>query len=163
MKNAGDNQFLRFLLIFLHLILGLNGLAGGLLLMLKPDGSLLQMNVDWLQYSPFPNFLLPGVLLFTFLGVLPLLTLFGLITNKNVHLLNFLNLYADRNWAWCFSLYTGTIAILWINVQLVMTQYFWLQPVISLTGLAILVLTLVPRVMNYYHLKTNSLNLTDLS
>jgi hypothetical protein len=41
-----------FLLLF---ILALNALTAGAMLMLKPDGSLIQLNPEWLGKTPFPN------------------------------------------------------------------------------------------------------------
>jgi len=138
------------LLCSLHLFLGINGLAGGILLIIKPEGSLLGMNVDWLNRSPFESYLIPGILLAFFLGVIPLVTFFGLIIKKNWRFANLFNIYRNRYWAWSFSLYTGIIAITWITVQLILTQYFWIQPVIIFIGLLILILTLVPEVMNRF-------------
>jgi len=140
------------LLCLLHLFLGLNGLAGGILLIIKPDGSLLGMNVDWLNRSPFESYLIPGILLAFFPGVVPLVTFLGLIIKKNWRFANLFNIYRNRYWAWSFSLYSGIIAITWITVQLILTQYFWIQPVIIFIGLLILILTLVPEVMNRFEL-----------
>lgn len=129
------------LLSLLHLFLGLNGLAGGMLLMIKRDGSLLGMQAEWLDRSPFKNYLVPGFLLSLFLGILPLLTFLGLVKKRNWKFTDLFNLYHDRNWAWCFSLYTGIIAITWITIQLILTQYFWIQPVIIFNGLFIIILS----------------------
>jgi len=144
------HPFLLFPLCMLHLFLGIGALFGGLMLILKPDGSLLGMNPDWLNHSPFNNFLIPGLILFTLNGVLPLITVIGLIKKPDWTWANTLNIYADRHWAWTFSLYTGIIIITWITVQLLMTQYFWLQPIMILTGILILILTLSPSLMKKF-------------
>lgn len=146
------NKLPLILLCFLHLFLGINGLAGGTLLVIRPDGSLLGMQTDWLNHSPFNNYLLPGLLLSIFLGILPLITIAGLIMKKNRRSMNLFNIYQNRNWAWTFSLYTGIIAITWITVQLIMTQYFWIQPVIIFTGLFIIIITMLPGLMKHYEL-----------
>jgi hypothetical protein len=140
----------KFLLALLHLFLGINGLAGGVLLFIKPDGSLLGMQKNWLEHSPFTNYLIPGLLLATFLGLLPLLTFTGLITKNNWRFPEGLNIYKNRSWAWTYSLYTGIIAIFWITIQLILTQYFWIQPVIIFIGLFIIILSLVPEIMDHY-------------
>ena len=139
-----------YLLCFLHFILGINGSVGGILLMLKSDGSILGMEPDWLNDSPFNSYFIPGLLLFIFLGAFSFLTLAGLLRKKNWHMLNKLNIYKDRNWAWTYSLYTGIISIIWITVQQIMTQYFWIQPVITIVGILIIICTLVPEVMKQY-------------
>jgi hypothetical protein len=57
------------LLIGMELITGATGLAGGLLLALKPDGSLLQAQTSALQDAPFTDWRLPGLLLASLVGV----------------------------------------------------------------------------------------------
>jgi len=81
-----------------------------------------------------------------------IITFYGLITNKENNYFNVLNIYSDRNWAWTYSLYLGIITIVWINIQMILTSFFWLQPIIIFIGLAIIILTLVPGVMDYYQL-----------
>jgi hypothetical protein len=43
--------------------LGLMAIAGGAALVYKPDGSVMQMPLSWLAGSPFPDFLVPGLIL----------------------------------------------------------------------------------------------------
>lgn len=134
----------------LHLTLGFNGLVGGILLMLRTDGSLLGMQPDLLIDSPFRNYLVPGILLSLFIGVIPLVTFTGLIIKIKWKVVKMLNVYRTMHWAWTFSLYTGIISIFWITVQLIMTQYFWIQPVIIFIGLFIIIITMIPAVMKHY-------------
>jgi len=47
----------------LLVVLGVMALAGGAALVLKPDGSVMQMPVGWLSGSPFPDFFVPGLIL----------------------------------------------------------------------------------------------------
>ncbi len=144
------HRFPIYFLFFLHFFLGVNGSAGGLLLVIKPDGSLLGMQSGWLDHSPFKDYLIPGLLLLIFLGILPLLTLSGLARIKNRVRTNKFNIYRNRNWAWAYSLYTGITAIIWITVQLILAGYFWIQPVIIFNGLLIIIFTLLPGVMKHY-------------
>jgi hypothetical protein len=61
-------QFALMLLLF-------NGIAacfGGWMLMRSPDGSALNMTVDLLIHSPFADYLVPGIILFIFNGLLSL-------------------------------------------------------------------------------------------
>ena len=144
--------FAVYVLLFLHLFLGLGAATGGLLLMLRPDGSLLQMQPGWLNDTVFVNYFIPGFLLFTFLGALSILTLTGIFIKPDFAWTRALNLYPGKHWSWAFSIYTGISSITWITVQLVMTQYFWIQPVIIFNGLLILAFTLLPGTMNYLSL-----------
>lgn len=139
-----------YFLFVLHLFIGLNASAGGLLMILKPDGSLLGMQQVWLVNSPFENYFIPGLILFLMLGIVPLFVFYGLLRKSEMKLLNSLNIYKYMHWAWTYSFYTGVITIIWILVQLVMTQYFWLQPVIIGTGILIIIFTMMPSVIKYY-------------
>jgi hypothetical protein len=61
------------LAVALEIFLGLGALFGGGALVLAPDGHLLGMPTKLLAGSPFPSFLVPGIVLFTCLGLAPLL------------------------------------------------------------------------------------------
>jgi len=60
------------LAVVLEIFLGLGALFGGGALILGPDGHLLGMPTALLAGSPFPSYLVPGIILFTFVGVAPL-------------------------------------------------------------------------------------------
>ena len=59
--------------VALEVFLGLGALFGGGALILAPDGHLLGMQVKLLAGSPFPSFLVPGIILFALIGVAPLM------------------------------------------------------------------------------------------
>jgi hypothetical protein len=61
------------LAIGLEIFLSLGALYGGGALILGPDGHLLGMPTSLLAGSPFHSYLLPGIILFTFVGIAPLL------------------------------------------------------------------------------------------
>jgi hypothetical protein len=61
------------LAVVLEIFLGLGALFGGGAFILAPDGHLLGMPTKLLAGSPFPSFLVPGIILFTFVGLAPLL------------------------------------------------------------------------------------------
>jgi hypothetical protein len=61
------------LAVVLEIFLGLGALFGGGALILAPDGHLLGMPTKLLAGSPFPSYLVPGIVLFTFVGLAPLL------------------------------------------------------------------------------------------
>lgn len=130
-------------------LLGAGGMGGAALLILRPDGSLLGMEAGWLDGSPFSSYLLPGVLLLIAGGLLPLIALVGVLWQPSWRWAEGLNIYRTYHWGWAFSLYSGIAAIIWIAVQQVVARYFILQPVISVGGAVILILTLLPASMNY--------------
>lgn len=58
----------RWLLAAMCWFVALTALGGGLALVLRPDGSLLETPPSLLRYSPFTSFLIPGVLLLVVIG-----------------------------------------------------------------------------------------------
>lgn len=139
-----------YVLLINLFVISISGVTGGLLLIIKTDGSLLGLKSNWLDNSPFENYLLPGILLFLTNGLLPLFTLIGNLFRPEWKWANVINLYKHMHWSWAFSIYSGIVCIIWIIVQQIMTSYFWLQPVILSIGLFIILLSLIPSVMKKY-------------
>jgi hypothetical protein len=61
------------LAVALEVFLGLGALFGGGGFLPAPDGDLLGMPTSLLACSPFPSYLVPGIVLFTFVGIAPLI------------------------------------------------------------------------------------------
>lgn len=139
------------LLIFLHILLGVGAVFGGLVLIIDPSGSLIHMPISIIEQSPFPNFLIPGIILFGVLGVLPLLVAYGLITKKSWKTAERFNLYRDKHWSWTFSLYIGFAVIIWITVEAyIIGSVVFIHLFYIAVGLKIQAVTLLPSVQNYY-------------
>jgi hypothetical protein len=138
-----------YLLLSLHAFLGVSSLHRGIAFIIKPNGSLLGMQTEWLKKTPFQSFLIPGLILVFILGAFPLITIIGLFLKPKWDLAEKLNIYKNKHWAWAFSLYAGINVIIWITVQQIMTEYFWLQPVMNFTGLLIIICTLTPPIIHY--------------
>jgi hypothetical protein len=143
----------RLILFVLLLVLAINGLTAGVLLLIDPDGALLGMDDGFLTSSPFRNYLIPGILLFLFNGVLPVLALFGLLTRKQGGWIQRINIFPDRTWGWTLAVYSGITTQIWIIVQQLLTSFFILQPIISSFGVLILIISLLPRIQRFYTIK----------
>jgi hypothetical protein len=141
-----------FPLLLLHLLLSFNALAGGALLIWEPHGSLMGLTQERLANTPFTTYLVPGLLLFIFMGLLPLLTLFSLLLKPAWSWPNFVNMYRNKFWGWTFSLFSGIVLLIWITVQMLITPFIWLQLLMLILGLLIILFTLLPRVQKYYAL-----------
>ena len=143
-------SFVFILLVVLLLFQAIGALYGGFSLMIEPDGSIMQMPLSWLQPSPFDDYFIPGLILAVVLGLFPVFIVYGLLFMPKWNFRH-LNVYPRRHWSLTFALYLGIMLVCWINVQLLMVQqYFWLQPVMALTGLLIIVTSLAPRLIAYY-------------
>lgn len=142
-----------YLLTLLLGILALGALYGGLQLMLDPSGKSLKMPLERVGNGPFPNYRIPGLVLFLLLGVAPGLVCVALWLKPDWPQADIFNIYTDRHWAWTYSLYTGIALILWIDFQIYWVGYkMLLQTVFAFIGVAIVMLTLLPSVQRYYQL-----------
>jgi len=125
-----------WILLALLVIQGLGGLAGGLALTLKPDGSLMKMPLSYLDGSPFSDFLVPGLILFLALGVLPLVAVAGL--------------WLHRRWAWFCACAVGCGLMIWILVEITIVPFSWLQPVFGVVGVLIFAIAALKSVRRFY-------------
>jgi len=118
-----------FLTIAASLLLIFNGvgaLYGGLNLITHPDGSSMQMSMDFLKHTPFQNYLIPGIILFIVNGLFSFIFLTALI---------FRLWYA----AW-LVLAQGIILSGWICIQIVLIQTIHLLHIImGSVGIALIV------------------------
>lgn len=142
--------FTACLLIILMLFLGIAAIISGPMLFLSPDGAFMGMSTDLLQGSPFTSYLLPGIILFLFVGVFPFIVGIGLIKTSWKGL-GFLNPFKQYHWAWTGSLAAGIILIIWVSAETIMLGYIsFLQPVMGAWGVLQIILALLPGVRNFY-------------
>jgi hypothetical protein len=57
---------------------GVSGVVGGIGLVIDPSGASLGLPLAWIEDSPFRTYLVPGFILLTALGVVPLIVAYGL-------------------------------------------------------------------------------------
>lgn len=117
-------------------VLGVTGLAGGAQFLLDPSGGIVGIPTSELAGSPFQHFLVPGLLLFTVLGVYPLVVLFALAR--------------ARAWAWPATVSVGLALVVWIVVEgFVIGFGERMQYPHLVQGVAIVLGALVPSVREY--------------
>ena len=115
------------------LFLGISAIGGGGQFLLDPTGDIIGMPGDVLADSPFADFLLPGLILFTVLGLFPLVVLYGL--------------YTQHRWAWPGVIMVGIALIVWIVVQgLIIGFGHWLQWLYLSLGFVLILLAWLPSV-----------------
>ena len=142
------------LLIFMHIFLGIGAIFGGLVLVIDPSGGLIKMPLTLLENSPFNNFLIPGIILFVILGILPLIISYALMTKRDWKGAHRFNLFTEMHWSWAYSLYIGFALIIWITVEcLFLKQIAAIHGVYIFVGLVIQAVTVLPSVQTYYRVK----------
>jgi hypothetical protein len=139
-----------WLLINLHLFLALGALPCGALFLLAPDGRLIGTPLSNLQHTPFSDFLVPGALLFTLLGVYPLAVAFSLWKKPAWRWPNIINPFQQMHFSWAGSLAAGVIVLTWITFQVAVMPLSFLHLLYWAWGIALILLTLLPQVRRYY-------------
>lgn len=140
-----------YLLLFFLFFLGIGALWGGGLLILDPTGSMLKMPLSNLNQAPFPNYLIPGIVLFIGLGVFPLVIFFALLARPSWSWANAFNLFKDQFWALGFAFYQGLILIIWMDFQIMWIGYgHFIQTAYAWLGVVIVILAALPSVKSHY-------------
>ncbi|MDE3188858.1 MAG: hypothetical protein KGM96_15200 [Acidobacteriota bacterium] len=88
--------------------LGLSSLAGAIPMIVDPSGAAMQMPLSLLRHSPFHSFLIPGILLLLFDGVLALWVLWLAMMAK------------PRHGLWI--VFQGCVLLVWLAVECVMLR-----------------------------------------
>ena len=136
----------RNVLLFLLAFLGVGALGGGGLLTASPSGKLMGMPLSMLAHSPFTDFLVPGLILFTVLGVAPCLLVVALLKKPESAFANRLNAFKDMHWAWTGSIYVAFALVGWLQVQMSFLEAVnWLHTGYMLLALVILFVALLPK------------------
>lgn len=139
------------ILVTLHFFLALGALGGGVIFIVNPSGELAGMPLALLEGSPFRSYLIPGLILFFVLGILPLLIGISLLNRWNFKLAERLNMYKEKHWSWTFSLYIGFALIIWITIQVyIIKTLSILHFIFIFLGLIIQIVTLLPAVQRKY-------------
>lgn len=140
-------------LIVMHVLLGLGAVFGGLVLIFDPSGGIIKMPTSLLENSPFNTFLIPGIILFTVLGVFPLVVSYALVTKRHWKAADRINIFAQMHWSWGCSLSIGFALIIWITVEVYFIKGIAaIHLVYIFLGLMIQAVTLLPSVQKYYRL-----------
>jgi hypothetical protein len=133
------------------LFLSVGALFGGYMLLMDTSGLALQMPANALENSPFTDYLIPGLILLVFMGLLPLTLVYALIFRPDWSWAGFLNIYRTQYWAWTYSLFVGVILVIWIDIQIFLLGYdAVIQTVYALYGIVLIIVVLIPSNMQYY-------------
>lgn len=111
-------------------VIGLGAIAGGITLVAGPNGEIIKMDPAILSGSVFENFLIPGIVLLTIIGIDSLLAAGFVWIRSHLHPY--------------VVVWQGVMLAIWIGVQVAITGYLhWLQPLCFAIGLALIVLGLI--------------------
>jgi hypothetical protein len=127
---------IRIATIILLIINGLFAIFGGCTLLIDPAGSKLDLTTESLKYSPFSDYLIPGLILFIILGLGSAIT--SIIVGLKVKGYPFL------------TIFMGFALSIWISVQMLMLREMnGLQIVFGLIGIILIILGISLRRKEY--------------
>ncbi len=133
--------------------LGVSAIFGGVVLVGSPTGLWLHIPLSVLQYSPFSDFLIPGLILGVVFGVGSLGTVLALWWRPEWRPGAVMTRFTREYWAWSAALGLGVGQIIWIVTETVMLRgASWLGFVYGSIGIGIVVLACQPGLRRYFAL-----------
>ncbi len=145
---------LRFLLGCLT-FLGVSAVFGGFVLVLDPTGGLIHMPLALLEFSPFRDFLIPGLILGIVFGIGSFATVLALWFRPVWSFGAALTRFTGEHWSWSAAVAVGLGQVIWIVTQMLMLRgVSWLHLVFGVLGLLIMLLPLGPGLRRYLALGT---------
>ncbi|RYY89851.1 MAG: hypothetical protein EOO15_04920 [Chitinophagaceae bacterium] len=143
--NAPSSKQFRLLFYTVQsllLLTSINALAAGYSMIADPSGKGLGFPEGMLAQSPFGSYLLPGILLFVFVGALPLAVFV---------LLAFPRPGASPKLAWWGAFCFGAGLLVWIVTQVLLIGFvFFLQAVIGGVAIVAIAICLSPAFRKHY-------------
>ncbi|MCP4312146.1 MAG: hypothetical protein GY790_12845 [Bacteroidetes bacterium] len=121
MGNTNVNKKVYIGLGSLQAFIGLGALAGGFGLLIDPSGNALGVPLSFLEGSPFPDFLIPGIFLLAVNGVGSMI---GAVLS-----------FARRRYAQEIAIILGAILVSWIVIQVAIIRSFsWMHILYFILG-----------------------------
>ncbi|NLF42142.1 MAG: hypothetical protein GX587_05550 [Bacteroidales bacterium] len=105
MKTSIKSKVISSLLLIMLLFISIGAFYGGISFLIAPDGHLMGLSMDAFKIKLFPDFLIPGIMLIIFFGLIPLYICL-LIIKKHM--------YSAR-----YSRYLAYMLLIWLGVQMV--------------------------------------------
>lgn len=144
--------------IFLMLLgfLALGAIGGGIVLIISPEGELIGLPLSEFKNMPFTNYLIPGIILFSILGLVPSLLIIALLKKPESKIAEQINIFKDMHWSWTYSIYIAFSLIGWIHIQLIFLQgaVHWLQTFYIFYAILIMIIALLPQMRYLYKKKS---------
>lgn len=151
------NEIKRVQSIFLIVLgfLALGAIGGGIILIVSSDGALIGLPLSEFKNMPFTSYLIPGIILFSILGVAPSLLIIALLKKPESKIAEQFNIFRDMHWSWTYSIYIAFILIGWIQLQLIFLQgsVHWLQTFYMFYAILIMIIALLPQMRYLYKKK----------
>jgi hypothetical protein len=143
-----------YVLVALEALLAFLGFFSGISFLTSPSGESHGMDTTVLEGTPVGDFTLVGLFFVIAYGILPALAIYGILKLPRWRWTDAVNKWTKQNWAWTAIAATGVILIVWIAVEVAFIGSpdgfpRILQVMMTLLGIVILALAMLPRVRAY--------------
>ena len=157
-ENVIKTKRIRNIFLIVLGFLALGAIGGGMVLIISPDGELLGLPLSEFKNIPFTSFLIPGIILFSILGIIPSLLIIALLKKPESKIAEQINIFNDMHWSWTYSIYIAFTLIGWIHIELIFLQgvVHWLQTFYMFYAILIIIIALLPQ-MRFFYKKKSSL------
>ena len=157
-KNHTKINRIRNIYLIVLGFLALGAIGGGAVLIISPTGEMLGLPLSSFKNMPFNSYLIPGIILFSILGVIPSLLIIALLKKPESKIAEQINIFNDMHWSWTYSIYIAFTLIGWIHIELIFLQsvVHWLQTFYMFYAILIIIIALLPQ-MRYFYKKESSL------
>ena len=151
-EDYKKNKRIRNMFLIILGFLGLGAIGGGAVLIISPSGEMMGLPISSFKNMPFNSFLIPGIILFTVLGIVPLFLIIALLKKPKSKLAEHINVFNDMHWAWTYSIYIAFTLIGWIHIQLIFLQsgVYWLHTFYMFYAILIIIIALLPQMRYLY-------------
>jgi hypothetical protein len=133
--------------------LGLSAAFGGIVLVANPTGGLIGMPISLLRFSPFQDFLIPGLILGIVFGIGSFAAILALWFRPTWSLASALTHSTGEHWAWSVAFLIGLGQVIWIVTEMLMLRDISvLHLLYGGLGVLIVFLTLEPKLRKSFSL-----------
>ena len=143
-------------LVGLVVFQGISGVVGGVMMFLDPTGTAYGFPAEWLDSIPFPDYTVPGAILFFPLGLAALLDGYGLVRRPLWRWARGLTAWSNQHWSWAGAVALGVALVAWIVVEVAILPGIGpIQVLYFLVGGLIVLLCFLRPVHSYYRLSSS--------
>ncbi len=123
---------LKLITLLLSLFNSVGAIYGGWNLIIHPDGSSIQLSLEWLKHTHFDDYLIPGIILFIANGLFGAFVFFATIFNY-------------RYFSW-LVIAQGLILTGWILIQIILIEtIYFLHPILGAIGITLIILGILQK------------------
>jgi uncharacterized membrane protein YqjE len=156
MKRNDENvikiKIIRNIFLIVLGFLALGAIGGGIVLIISPTGEMIGLPLSEFKNIPFKSYLIPGIILLSVLGLVPLLLIIALLKKPESRLAEQINVFKDMHWSWTYSIYIAFILIGWVHIELIFLQgvVHWLHTFYMFYAILIIIIALLPQMRYLY-------------